>query len=143
MVCTHVHFPNKVSNDNLIDFNLGAPNWLIQLSKGDEVTTTFPRPKNDNSTYTSVAEDGFPLRSDCSKSDWPSYYGTYDCSRAFEALYASPEQLEGRGVLDRWTRFWGRLAEEFKDESSVLGYELINEPWPGDVFEHPALLVPG
>jgi len=42
-----------------------------------------------------------------------------------------------------WSAFWARLAAEFKDNDFVLGYELINEPWAGDVFAHPQLLIPG
>ena len=42
-----------------------------------------------------------------------------------------------------WAAFWTRLATEFKDNEYVLGYELINEPWAGDVFAHPELLIPG
>jgi endoglycosylceramidase len=30
----------------------------------------------------------------------------------------------------------------FKDEDSVIGYELINEPWAGDVIVNPLLLIP-
>lgn len=27
--------------------------------------------------------------------------------------------------------FWGKVANEFKDYSNILGYEIINEPWAG------------
>jgi len=61
-----------------------VPNWVIEQSKVDK---TFPAPKNDNTTYTAVASDGFPVRADCAKSNWPDYYGTYETGEAFEALY--------------------------------------------------------
>jgi endoglycosylceramidase len=119
-------------------FHVGAPDWVIKMAQLPG--TTFPAPSNDNTSYTGVAADGFPLRSDCMKSDWPSYYGTYDTSAAFQALYdATPAS---KGLLQAWSEFWAYLATEFKDMEHVLGYELINEPWAGDVFAKPALLVP-
>jgi endoglycosylceramidase len=102
---------------------------------------TFPAPKNDNVTYTAVADDGFPLRSDCNKYDWPSYYSTYNTGETFEALYDTSDA--SKGLLSAWAGFWTHVAEEFKDNEFVLGYELINEPWAGDVFAHPSLLIPG
>ena len=60
------------------------PDWVIDMSAVDK---TFPAPKNDNTTYTAVASDGFPVRADCAKSNWPDYYGTYETGEAFEALY--------------------------------------------------------
>lgn len=35
------------------------------------------------------------------------------------------------------------MAQQFKGNPYVLGYELINEPWAGDVFKNPLLLIPG
>lgn len=31
----------------------------------------------------------------------------------------------------------------FADNEYILGYELINEPWAGDIYDHPKLLIPG
>jgi len=116
----------------------GVPDWAIKMAGLDK---TFPSPKNDNTSYTDVAADGFPLRSDCNKYDWPSYYSTYNTGEAFEALYDTSE--DSKGLLSAWADFWTYLAQEFKDNDFVLGYELINEPWAGDVFTTPSLLIPG
>jgi endoglycosylceramidase len=48
-------------------------------------------------------------------------------------------------VLTSWGNFWKKIAESTVDSNSrnaILGYELINEPYAGDIFKHPALLVP-
>ena len=103
-------------------------------------TVTFPAPKNDNTSYVGVAADGFPKRSDCNKYNWPEYYSTYDCGYTFDALYDASST--STGVLKAWSNFWVHLATEFKDAQSVLGYELINEPWAGDVLAKPALYIP-
>lgn len=36
--------------------------------------------------------------------------------------------------------FWRRVAERFAGNGYVLGYELINEPWAGDIYSHPEQL---
>ena len=36
-----------------------------------------------------------------------------------------------------------QIAKRFSSFDNVLGYELINEPWAGDVYKHPDLLLPG
>lgn len=36
---------------------------------------------------------------------------------------------------------WGLLASNFKDSKNVIGYEIINEPWFGDIFKDKSLVV--
>lgn len=51
-------------------------------------------------------------------------YFTQACSLAFECLYRNVNHFE-----DYFHDFWSTTANVFKDLSSVLAYELINEPW--------------
>ena len=37
---------------------------------------------------------------------------------------------------------WAKVAERFKGTPAVLGLELMNEPFPGDVWSHPTELLP-
>ena len=41
------------------------------------------------------------------------------------------------GIRDRMGLFWTRVAERFAGNPYILGYELINEPWAGDIYGHP------
>ena len=41
------------------------------------------------------------------------------------------------------SRFWVKVASTFKQYNNILGYELINEPWAGNVWRSPTLLLPG
>ena len=36
-----------------------------------------------------------------------------------------------------------KVAETFKTSEYVIAYELMNEPWPGDHFHNPLVMVPG
>lgn len=47
------------------------------------------------------------------------------------------------GLRDKFARFWGYVAEQFKDSEDIIGYELINEPWAGNIYQNPTLLIPG
>jgi len=69
---------------------------------------------------------------------WASYYMTEACCSSFQSLYDNTENLS-----DHYAAFWTTIAERFSNVSSVLGYELINEPFPGNVYANPALLIPG
>ena len=79
-----------------------------------------------------------PTDEDCGKFPWSSYYLTEATSAAFQNLYNNTD-----GLLDSWTAFWAKTASGFKDFHNVIGYELINEPWAGDIYSDPLLLVPG
>ena len=79
-----------------------------------------------------------PTDEDCAKFPWSSYYLTEATSAAFQNLYNNTD-----GLLDSWTAFWAKTASGFKDFHNVIGYELINEPWAGDIYSDPLLLVPG
>jgi endoglycosylceramidase len=47
------------------------------------------------------------------------------------------------GGLDAWAAAWRSFAERFQHNPAVLGYELMNEPFAGDVYHDPTLFLPG
>ena len=50
--------------------------------------------------------------------------------------------LLSKGLLDSMGEFWSVVADYFKEDDNILGYELINEPWAGDVYADPGLMFP-
>lgn len=58
--------------------------------------------------------------------------------QCFQDIYSNVH-----GGLDEWSKFWQVVAQYFKGQPYVLGYELINEPWAGDVYKDPLLYLPG
>ncbi|KAK2161537.1 hypothetical protein LSH36_115g13038 [Paralvinella palmiformis] len=69
---------------------------------------------------------------------WTDGYLSQAIGVAFQHLYNNYGH-----ALDRMARFWSKVATVFKDSANVLGYELINEPWAGDIYSRPFLLEPG
>ena len=45
--------------------------------------------------------------------------------------------------LFQFVLFWTHVAERFADNPYVLGYEIMNEPWCGNTWQEPDLLIPG
>jgi len=95
----------------------GAPRWLVDRTV---LKKPYPWPWTP------------PLKS------WGDGYLTKATGQCFQDIYDNTH-----GGLDAWAEFWQVVADRFKSQTSVLGYELINEPWVGDQFAHPLLMVPG
>lgn len=51
--------------------------------------------------------------------------------RAFDNFWANRPGPGGIGLQDRYAAAWAHVAARFRDTPGVLGYELMNEPFPG------------
>ena len=109
----------------------GFPQWTID----PEIAKNFPFPLHE--PYKLDPSTGVPSYEDCARFSWQTYYVTEAVGRSFENLYENTN-----GLRDEWAKFWAKTAEAFKNHSSIMGYELINEPWAGDVYKDPTLLLP-
>ena len=65
-----------------------------------------------------------PQHSDCKF--WSFLYFTRPVSSSFDRFWENAD-----GIQDRYIQFFKMLAERYKDESAVIGFEPINEPMPG------------
>src|SRR4051794_10624664 len=52
-------------------------------------------------------------------------------SRAFDNFWANVDGPGGVGIGDRYAQAWKHVAARFAGHDGVLGYDLVNEPWPG------------
>ena len=110
----------------------GFPDWAANPGEAKG----FPQPLHE--TFVPDPNTGYPTDDDCAKFPWASYYFSEAASVAFQNLYNNTN-----GLRDAWADFWAKTAAAFKNYPSVIGYELINEPWAGDIYADPLLMVPG
>jgi endoglycosylceramidase len=52
---------------------------------------------------------------------------------AFDSFWAN-RQAAGVGLQDRYAAAWRHVAERFRRAKRMLGYNIINEPWPGTQY---------
>lgn len=113
----------------------GVPDWAAQKNHEDIGEMAFPWPLDD--PY-EVDENEYPSRESCGKHSWPKYHFTQAISSAVGNLYDNKN-----GLRDKFVNFWGKVAKTFQDNDDIIGYELLNEPWCGNIYENPLLIVPG
>ena len=80
----------------------------------------------------------WPLQGNCSSRGWMSNTLTEAAGQAYQDLYDNTG-----GMLDDLAAFWARSARVWRDEPAIIGYEVMNEPFAGDVFKDPLLFLPG
>src|SRR5206468_2013299 len=54
---------------------------------------------------------------------------------AFDHFWANDPGPGGVGLQDRYAAAWRHVAERFAGNRYVLGYDLLNEPWPGSTWQ--------
>lgn len=100
--------------------------------------------------------DGFPKWLQAKRSPpahaypWPFPPSTPNCSMFWEqnclteAAASAYQDIYNNyaGMADSMAKFWAHSASIFSEIESVLGYELVNEPFAGNVYEDPLLFLP-
>jgi endoglycosylceramidase len=76
-----------------------------------------------------VQDDGLPA---LPQLGFPNnYFGMLALSRAFDHFWANDPGPGGVGLQDRYAAAFRRVAERFASAQHTIGYDLMNEPWPG------------
>ena len=55
-------------------------------------------------------------------------------NRAFDHFWANDPGPGGVGLQDRYASAWEHAAAYFASSKHTLGFDLMNEPWPGSVY---------
>src|SRR3954453_9007610 len=75
-----------------------------------------------------VIDDGLPAEP---KNGFPANYLAMPAlQRAFDHFWANDA-----GLQDHYAAAWRHVAERFGSHPAVLGYDLLNEPWPGTAWQ--------
>ncbi|KAJ3534744.1 hypothetical protein NM208_g7418 [Fusarium decemcellulare] len=113
----------------------GFPSWFVKKD-WTPIWKRFPVPLSLPFTTDS---NGFPSpESQCNTIDWYLAYTSAAVSNAFGRLYNNHD-----GLGDAFSAYWKKLASEYAETANIVGYNLLNEPWAGDTYADPKLLVPG
>jgi endoglycosylceramidase len=79
-----------------------------------------------------VRDDGLPAQP---RLGFPSnYFGMVALWRAFDHFWANTPGPGGVGLQDRYGAAWRHVAEFFADTRGVMGFDLMNEPFPGSDY---------
>ncbi|MER6362659.1 cellulase family glycosylhydrolase [Kitasatospora sp. NPDC001527] len=74
---------------------------------------------------------GFPL----------VYFTSPAQNQTWQNFWRDHAAPDGVGVQEHYAAMWAHVARRFADQPYVLGYDLINEPWPG--WEYPTCFPDG
>ena len=76
-----------------------------------------------------VQDDGLPNQPQLG---FPgNYFGMPALIRAFDHFWANDPGPGGVGLQDRYAAAWGHVAARFASAKHTIGFDLLNEPWPG------------
>lgn len=95
----------------------GVPDWYASAA----AVTNFPEP-----VQSAPFSKSPPTRAMCDLNTSFDYIWTYDAARAYQDFWES-------GAED-FADYWVTVAAFFATEDAVIGGELFNEPFPGNVF---------
>ena len=56
-------------------------------------------------------------------------YTAPEVASAFDALYSNKD-----GLLDKMFDYWRVVSKRFASNPFVIGYDIINEPWPANLY---------
>lgn len=77
-------------------------------------------------------DDGLPNP----PAQFPLYYIQNPAmQRAFESFWQNRPAVDGKGLQDHFIDGLTAVVKRLKRQPYVMGYELMNEPWPGAVWE--------
>jgi len=66
---------------------------------------------------------------------WPWTYALNPAeNHAWDAFWSNSAGPDGVGLQNHYAQMWQAVANYFKDDPQVVGYELMNEPWPGSTW---------
>ncbi|GMH56601.1 hypothetical protein TrVE_jg11694 [Triparma verrucosa] len=123
----------------------GIPTWAVRHTESFKDKHGYPFPFDSPMEGDDFYEEPklnnakIPTKTACStKKQGPGWHEpTMASADGYQAFWTNVD-----GMLEKWGDMWAHVAERFSNRPEVLGIELINEPFAGDLYHHPLLMVP-
>jgi endoglycosylceramidase len=74
--------------------------------------------------------NGLPIQIDDNNYIFMNSYTSPEVASAFEAFWSNTADLQ-----DKFFDYWQVVATKFANNSNVLGYDIINEPFPANLYK--------
>ncbi|ORY43117.1 glycoside hydrolase [Rhizoclosmatium globosum] len=114
----------------------GVPSYIVDTNpSANSGWTGFPVPLRFLAYKT--GNGGIPSAGDCQSKTWTFYQTADSVVFLYQQLYENKD-----GVRDAFISFWTMVAKTFLPFKNILGYDLINEPFMGNIYTNPLLLDP-
>jgi endoglycosylceramidase len=68
---------------------------------------------------------------------WAAGYLKPATLAAFDSFWADAPGPDGVGIQERFIRMWRHVVDRLGDHPAVIGYDLLNEPFYGNVLKYP------
>lgn len=78
----------------------------------------------DAATMPAEPKQGFPA----------NYLGMPALNRAYDHFWMNDADAAGRPLQSSFAAMWRQMARKFRDRRKVLGFNILNEPWPGSQY---------
>ena len=82
-------------------------------------------------------DDGLPGINEC-KVGFLKYHQSPELTTIYQSLYDNEKNIQ-----DKFAEFWKILAQKFKNNPFVIGHDIWNEPWPGELWSNINSMWPG
>jgi endoglycosylceramidase len=84
---------------------------------------------SDGAPAWATLDEGKPFTASAVWSD--AYYASPAVQAALDHFWSNSAAPDGVGLQEHYARVWQFVAQRFRDEPAVIGYDLMNEPFPG------------
>ena len=114
----------------------GFPDWAVRVSPAAEQAAPFPIPVlGGDVVYEVDPVTGHIPWYECQRSYWGTYYFSVVTGSIFHNFYTDVD-----GILTAYVDMWSDIATYFAGRSEVVGLDILNEPFPGNIYSDPRLL---
>jgi endoglycosylceramidase len=65
-----------------------------------------------------------------------AYFTSPAVQTALDNFWTNKPAMDGIGIQEHYAQVWAHLAKKYANEPAIIGYDLMNEPFPGSMAVH-------